>query len=234
MYQLMKLNPMRLLFLLVCVSSLNAAETSVPKELIASLLPENPVVIEAGAQFGEDTEWMSKLWPKGTIHAFEPSPLTYPAVEQLAEKFDNVFSYPLALADFNGEMAFYLCGGASTLLPPAERFNEEYFHVDLDHPIFVRAARLEDWLAEQEISHVDFLWFDMEGNELNALKGAGARLKEVKMIYTEVNLQRFWEGCVLYPELKAWLKKQGFEEIWSKLIPGWQGNALFLNKKKEK
>ena len=84
----------RLYFFILClfVESF-CAQTAIPMDLIISLLPENPVVIEAGAQFGEDTEKMSHIWPNGKIYAFEPSPETYSSVEKLASIKPNVFSF---------------------------------------------------------------------------------------------------------------------------------------------
>ena len=102
------------------------------------------------------------------------------------------------------------------------------------HPVIVECVKLDNWLNDHGIVKVDFLWFDMEGNELNALKGAEKHLADVTLIYTEVNIQRFWNGCVCYEELKKWLATKGFEEIWCEIIPHWQGNALFLNKQKSK
>ena len=42
--------------------------------LISPLLPNNPIVVEAGAFNGADTKEISQFWPQGTIHAFEPVP----------------------------------------------------------------------------------------------------------------------------------------------------------------
>jgi hypothetical protein len=47
---------------------------AIPKSLIATYLPANPTIVEAGAHIGVDTVQMSKRWPRGTIHAFEPIP----------------------------------------------------------------------------------------------------------------------------------------------------------------
>jgi FkbM family methyltransferase len=222
-----------LAFSLISQELLLGAETQIPLTLITSLLPQNPIVVESGAQFGEDTDKMSRLWPQGTVYAFEPSPISYPYVEQVSSCRSNVFSFQLALSNASGEMPFYLAGGASSLLIPQEQFNQTYFHVDVDHPIMVEVVELDNWLDEQEINKVDFLWLDMEGNELNALKGAHKHLSDVTLIYTEVNIQRFWNDCVCYEELKNWLACEGFEEIWCEVCPGWQGNALFINTKKK-
>ena len=53
-------------------------------------------------------------------------------------------------------------------------------------------------------------------------------LKHVTAIYAEVNLQRFWEGCVMYEELKKWMLEHGFDEIWQDIVPNWHGNVLFV------
>lgn len=212
------------------VNFVNALGESVPYELLKQLLPTNAIVVEAGAQFGEDTLWMSEFWPMGKIHAFEPSPNTYPSVVKVAESCTNVQAYQLALSSEKGEFAFYLAGGASSLLRPQDSFNTDYFHCDVEHPIIVQVDTLDNWAKEKCIEKIDFLWLDMEGNELNALKGGVETLRNVKLIYTEVNLQRFWEGCVMYHELKEWLTEQGFEEIWSDIVPTWHGNVLFINK----
>lgn len=202
----------------------------VPFTLLRKLLPRNPVILEAGAQFGEDTSWMSEMWPQGIIFAFEPSPESYPSLVKVSEKYKNVFAEQLALSDSIGQFSFYLSGGASSLLRPSDSFNADYFHADLDHPITVNVTTLDEWAKQTEVNKIDFMWLDMEGNELNALKGGLSILQTVKVIYTEVNLQTFWIGCVKYEELTAWLESNGFEKIWEDIVPHWHGNVLFVNK----
>lgn len=201
----------------------------VPYALIRKILPHNPIIVEAGAQFGEDTQWMSQLWANGTIYAFEPSPASFLELQKVAAKCTNVVATQLALSNTKGTFAFYLAGGASSLLKPQNSFNNDYFHSDLNNPITVHTITLDEWTENNGITIVDFLWFDMEGNELNALNGALNTLKKVKLIYTEVNLQRFWHDCVMYDELKTWMQDHGFMEIWSDIVPHWHGNVLFIN-----
>ena len=218
-----------LIALVVHHISLIAIGEAVPWALLRRMLPYNPIIVEAGAQFGEDTQWMSEFWPQGKIYAFEPSPESFPSLQQVALKNTNVVATQCALSNIQGEFVFYLAGGASSLLRPTDSFNTDYFHSDLSNPIHVHVTTLNEWVIENNVSHVDFLWLDMEGNELNALQGAGEVLKNVKLIYTEVNLQRFWENCVTYDELTAWMNDHGFIEIWSDIVPDWHGNALFMN-----
>ena len=208
---------------------INALGEAVPYALLRKILPSNPIIIEAGAQFGEDTQWMAQMWPQGKIYSFEPSPISFAELQKIAAQANNIRAFQCALSNKKGEFLFYLAGGASSLLRPQDSFNTDYFHSDLNHPITVQAITLDEWAHDNGVNTIDFLWLDMEGNELNALQGAPDSLKNVKLIYTEVNLQRFWENCVMYDELKAWMEEHGFMEIWSDITPDWHGNVLFIN-----
>lgn len=220
---------MKKLFLIsVSLTALSyAADTLVPKDLFVKYLPKNPVILEAGAQFGEDTNWMSELWPNGIIYAFEPLPNHYASLEALANKKQNIFCYNLALSNQKGSAPFYVAGGASSLLKPTESFNNTYLHADLKNPLIVQTITLDEWASSNGISHLDFMWLDMEGNELHVLKSSEL-IKTVTLIYIEVNCQNFWENCARYEEVKAFLNEQGFQEIWAEIDPDWQGNALYL------
>lgn len=216
------------LFLLFTYTLTFSLGEKVPFSLLRKLLPENPIILEAGAQFGEDTQWMSDFWSEGIIHAFEPLPESFNQLQQIASTRNNIKIYNVALSEKNGPAVFYVAGGASSLLPPTPSFNQDYFHADLDNPIIVNCISLDDWAKNNKIDHIDFMWLDMEGNELKALNAGENILATVKVIYTEVNLQNFWQGTVLYQDLKKYLEQKGFTEIWKDIVPHWHGNALFV------
>lgn len=222
----------KFLLILVGMTALShAAVTHVPKDLFVKYLPSNPIILEAGAQFGEDTQWMSELWPDAAIYAFEPLPDNYALLENLAKIKHNIFCYNLALSDKKGTAPFYVAGGASSLLKPTATYNNLYFHADLQNPLIVETVTLDEWASSQGISHIDFMWLDMEGNELHVLKSSEI-MKTTTLIYIEVNCQTFWENCARYEHVKSFLSQQGYEEIWAEITPNWQGNALYLNKNK--
>jgi FkbM family methyltransferase len=214
---------------ILCSSQVHAIGEPVPWILLRKMLPYNPVIIEAGAQFGEDTQWMSQLWPASKIYAFEPSPESFASLQAVADQHSNIVATQLALSNKKGEAFFYLAGGASSLLKPQDSFNNDYFHSDLEHPIVVEVTTLDEWAEANNVTTIDFMWLDMEGNELNALEGALNSLHTVKLIYTEVNLQKFWHGCAMYDDVKKWMEEHGFIEIWSDIVPHWHGNVLFMN-----
>ena len=214
--------------ILIANNSFNAAP--VPFDVLKRILPANPIILEAGGHIGEDTVWMSEMWPDGQVHSFEPLPISMEKLKSAVSNCNNVKLYQLALSSKKGTMPFYVADGASSLNRPTDIINQNHFHADLEHPTYVEVTTLDTWAKENNISRIDFMWLDLEGNELEALKGGLEILKTVKLIYTEVNLQPLWHNIPLYPDVKKWFEEQGFVEIWSDFMPGWNGNVLFYNK----
>jgi len=98
-------------------------------ELAKPYLPENPIVFEAGAYNGNDTIIMSKFWPKGTIHCFEPVPDLYDQLVIKAASAHNIKAYDSAIGDYNGNATLYISqhvnnptisSGSSSLLKPKD------------------------------------------------------------------------------------------------------------------
>lgn len=82
-------------------------------QLVKPYLPMNPTIIEAGASDGLDVIYMSKIWPRSTIHTFEPVPELFSRLEQNMKPLANVKTYQLALADKSGIAPFYLSSFAA-------------------------------------------------------------------------------------------------------------------------
>ena len=80
---------------------------SVPHRYFMQFLPDDPVIIEAGAYNGGDTYELARRWPRGHIHAFEPVPELFEAVKQQTSNVKNVSYYPIALGEKNGTAEFF-------------------------------------------------------------------------------------------------------------------------------
>lgn len=226
----------KIIFLSVLQTSLLIAQPlgtghEVPLDLIKSILPENPIILEAGAHYAQDTCWMAQTWPQGVIHAFEPTPVNFKRVYQAAQTYPNIKCYTYALDYECGSKLFYQDGdedrgnqGANSLLA------HKILQKSSNQPTRVECITIDAWAAQINVDHIDFMWLDMEGNELNALKGSLSILPHVKAIFTEVNFQEFWQGAVQYDTLKNWLEYHNFKEVWKNIQPGWNGNVLFVRK----
>lgn len=146
----------------------------------------------------------------------------------------NVHRYPLALADETEARTIFVSTdpngshGSSSLLP-AKVHLEEYPEVRFDGQIEVDAVTLGDWVKTSRIDHIDLLWMDLQGMELAVLQAFPEVLAQTRVIATEVSRKELYEGSGLYPEVVAWLKRQGFEVAIDRVLVGF-GNMLFVNR----
>lgn len=219
------------LFSAISITGMNQV---VIKKVIKHLLPENPVIIDAGAHMGGDTCELATTWPKGTVYAFEPMPNLYAHLVKNTKSFSNIKTFPLALSDKSGRADFYVSSGSSdcssSLLAPKDHLK---YHPDVYFKslIQVDVLNLDEWAGANGVSRIDFMWLDMQGSELAMLKAAPKILQTVSVIFMEVNFYEVYEGCPLYAEVKEWFENQGFRVIHEEFSWVDFGNVLFVRKK---
>lgn len=206
----------------------------IDKNFIKQYLPENPVIVEAGAYHGSDTVDMATQWPHALIYSFEPVPHLYEQLVEKSRNFKNIHTFQIALSNKTGTAEFYISsgqsiGGSSSLLRPKEHLK--------DHPdiifrdcIRVNTTTLDSWAAQHNIEKIDFLWLDMQGAEALMLRASSKIIKTVKVILTEVNITEQYENCELYVSYKNWLNSIGFEVVREDLPWKNGGNVLFVRK----
>ena len=201
-----------------------------------SFVPENSVILEAGSFDGLETVEMKRLWPNSTIHTFEPVPMLFEKVKQNTKSYENIFCYDYALGDSIGTKIFYLSedpnypnivSQSSSLLPP--KYHSQYGNNTFDKKIEVDVITIDAWAKKFKVEKLDFLWLDLQGYELQALKSAGILLNNVSVIVTEVEQVEAYENQYLYKDLKRWLHENGFRLVAKNFNNQWCGDAIFIN-----
>lgn len=90
----------------------------------------------------------------------------------------------------------------------------------------IETTTLKD-LFPSEITF-DFINLDIQGSELEALKGFGKIPSSIKWIYAEINKEYVYENCATVDELDEYLREQGLYRVatqWA-IKKGW-GDALY-------
>jgi len=144
-----------------------------PEEMgfVQRLLRPGMTVLDVGAHHGLYTLLLSKkVGGKGRVIAFEPSPRECRRLEKHLRfnHCSNVHVEHGAAGSEAGEADLYMTDGfqdwCNSLRPPALPGSTRIERV--------RVRRIDDALAEQGVSNVDFIKLDVEGGELAALNGA--------------------------------------------------------------
>lgn len=213
-------------FLFIALSTCGFAHPIL--EIVVQYIPENPNILEAGGQYGQDTATIASRWPKGKVYSFEPNPITFEKLSQVARSYPNITVFPYALYDYDGVTSFNIQhqwgnDGASSILPSANLPTHPY----VDEKIQVPCITLDSW---KDHPPIDFIWFDLEGVELQVLKAGTQFLKDVKVIYTETNFKEFRIGMTQFHDLDRFLSNEGFELIYHVGDFTLQGDALYVRK----
>jgi len=217
-------------FLRVHIKPLIKKDTLITKKYISKFLPEEPVIVEAGAHVGLDTIDMAKTFPKAKIFAFEPVPEVFEQLKKNTSKYKNVTCVQLGLSDKEGISEIFVSSGASdgssSLLKPKEHL-KLHPEVKFDDSLKIKTVTLDSWAKKNKLK-IDFLWLDLQGMEYKVLKKSEKTLSSVKAIFTEVSLVENYSGGVLYSTLKNFLVGKKFILDKEELIWKDGGNVLFV------
>lgn len=209
-------------------------------ELCKPYVSDVPIIVEAGAFDGRDTQKIAATWPHGMVHAFEPVPELFERLCFNTAHLPNVRCYQLALSDHAGTAIFYVSekpgktgtpSQAGSLREPKERLS--WSPIQFPRTITVNTITLDAWAAEHNIKTIDMLWLDMQGHELSVLQAAPQVLASVSVVYAEVGFIEAYAQQPRYEVVKAWIEKHNFSEIGRTFADqhSWFfGNVLWVKK----
>lgn len=142
--------------------------------LLRPYIKSDAIIADVGAHGGQMSRMLARLAPQGTIYSFEPTMYARSVLSaSLAfrgNKRINVLPY--ALSDREGEVTIAtpikkssaLGFGLAHVAQPGETGNFRFETA--------RATTLDQVIAEQGITRLDFIKADIEGWELHMLRGA--------------------------------------------------------------
>ena len=163
-------------------------EVNGEKYLIEKLLPrmitkEDPVFFDVGANVGDYTASLLKVFPKARIYAFEPHPRNFSALQGNVP-LTQVKCYNLAVGETRGELELYdradYDGSSHASLHKAV-ISDIHKQDIVTLPVSVET--LDEFCVNNGINEIDFLKIDTEGNEFSVLLGAKDLLKNQKIKY---------------------------------------------------
>ena len=106
-------------------------------------------------------------------------------------------------------------------------------HIKMVKTIPLKTTRLDTFINKYNIpmQNINFLNFDIQGKELDALKSMGDFINHIQYIYTEVNTEQVYKNCALLTDIDDFLKQKGFSRIACKMWDGGKcgwGDAFYI------
>jgi FkbM family methyltransferase len=184
------------------------------------------IVFEVGARYGDETIKLVNIFKNATLFSFECNPLT---VNICKEKFTNLGNPRIKFFDFglgqkNEKLPFY-----SYIVDSNDGASSFSKRIDFDSTQKktgdISIKTLNQIFEEEKIPLIDLLCMDIQGFELNVLKGAGDNIKNVRYIIMEEpspkennpflprGVHSKYIDCPKPNEIKEFMKSNNFQEI---------------------
>ncbi len=217
------------------------------KQYVKSRLSKNPVVVEIGAHYGEDS--IDFLWSMGAscVHCFEPDPRNIYIFKKYV-KDERISLYEFAVSDTNEDSIDFHLSYTSEIEPKIlKKYHwidkEDYIGMKINssgasslrkgHPLLdagetvsVSTIRLDTWATKNGVDNIDFLWIDVQGAERGVVNGFGEMRKHIKCVWIEFG-EDGYDGYMSRSETISMFDSMGFSLDKKHSSGSKKGNLLF-------
>jgi len=193
----------------------------------------NPVIIEIGAHYGEDTLRFLETFKNPMIYCFEPDPRNITIFKKHV-KVPNIILLEFALSNFDGKAEFFQSYDEAGHFSVPSKYDwinlEDYRNNKLSNSgssslkcgytkilkesIEVATKRFDTWYKENNIGVIDLAWIDVQGAEKDVLLGMGEEMDKIKHIWIEYG-EKDYEDAMSRRETINLLESKGYQVISS-------------------
>lgn len=169
-------------------------------------------VIDIGANKGQFALAARKCYPNARIFSFEP--LSKPAAIYMKVFSDdsNVKLFTVAISNESGKTEIHISHreDSSSLLPIGDKQNEMFPGTYEIGTEIIAMKRLNEVLNADELIEPVLMKIDVQGFEMNVLKGSTELFNKIKYIYSECSYIELYKGQALFPEISEFLQSFGY------------------------
>lgn len=182
---------------------------------------ETPLVIfDAGANKGIVTKKYKDIFPDSVIHCFEPETNNFFELNKEIEikNLTNCFSHQLALGDSNGQIKFHITSSSTmhSALELSDTKSSPFYppHVQAKTECNINQVTIDEFCShdQNKIEHIHILKMDVQGYELNILKGAYNMLNsgKIEVIYSEVLFNSLYKNQCNFSQIYDFLARLNY------------------------
>lgn len=187
-------------------------------------------IIHGGAHMAEEKSLYSELGVKKVIW-IEGNPEIFDRMKALPSVQGDIFFNELLWESSGNELEFHISNnGQSSSILDLDKHLQYHPEVHYIKTIKKTTITLDELFRQNNlnINDYNFVNLDLQGVELNVLKGFKSNLDKIKYIYTEVNTGEVYKNCSKMNELDDFLKQFGFKRVETNLTRAEWGDALYI------
>ncbi len=156
-------------------------------------------IFDVGAYKGEFAQCCFEVWPNAKVACFEALEDKVLQLKQLSEQDSALQVFPILIgSETKDKVALHQAETASSVLSE---------QIDQSFPVTFHQMQTIDQIVQENFRDdpPDFLKIDVQGYELEVLKGAEKSLDKIQVILAEVNLLDIHKNVPLLSEIVTWL-----------------------------
>ena len=164
--------------------------------------------VDIGAYEGQWTAALKRSFPDTPVLMIEAQPEKAPVLEELASTLAGVSHRTCLVGErTDAAVTFHVMdtpygSTGSSMYPEQTSFSRD--------AVSLRMDTLDNILADAGLADPDLLKIDVQGAELDVLRGAATSLKSVELIHMELSTLQYNEGAPLAAEVVAFMDEAGF------------------------
>jgi FkbM family methyltransferase len=174
------------------------------------------MIIDGGANVGQFARAVTWAFPEAAVHCFEPQPEIAERLRTNLRDNPRLSVHECALGNTDGTTQFHrnYLSQTSSIFPLGIAhdgpYSERLKHVST---IQVPIRRLDNALRDVAWQRPALLKLDLQGFELEALRGAEELLERIDYILVESAFKEVYQGEPLFNDIHAFLSSKGFDLI---------------------
>jgi FkbM family methyltransferase len=169
-------------------------------------------IVDIGANRAQFALVARRCFSHARIISFEPLPAAATTFRAVFAGDDRVTLHEAAIGPTPGDATLHISGrdDSSSLLPITATQVALFPGTAEVATATVRVATLREFVSAEDIQPPAFLKLDVQGYELEALRGCEDLLDRFACVYAECSFVELYAGQALADEVIAWLRERGF------------------------
>jgi len=169
-------------------------------------------VVDIGANRGQFALVARQELPQARIISFEPLPLPANTFRTVFKRDTGVTLHQAAIGPVSGNSTIHVSkrDDASSLLPITATQIALFPGTEERATAVINVAPLREFVSGSDIQPPALLKLDVQGFELEALRGCEDLLGQFGYVYAECSYVELYAGQALADEVISWLRMRGF------------------------
>jgi FkbM family methyltransferase len=172
------------------------------------------VMLDVGAHAG----WFFHCWhdwcPQASVHAFEPYPPSFANMQALYGSDPCVMLNETAVGSAIGKSELNVLADSlvsnSLLAPDQSTWDEVHYRTGAVSRVTVPVTTLDAYCAQHAVDRVYLIKIDVQGFELEVLRGAQDTLARTDHVFVESAIRPLYHGSASFTAVADFMQSQGF------------------------